>query len=116
MERHHFIQSPIYSRLIDAIREEGLQLAIEEAINNNPNAGTRLGGGIHKLRVASTKRPEGKSGGYRVWYFYDEPDDIYLFFIIDKRKAPDLTVEQERILVRDLRHALGKEKKRGNLK
>jgi hypothetical protein len=96
--------------LIDSIREEGLQLAIEETINNNPNGGTRLGGGIHKLRVASTKRPEGKSGGYRVWYFFDEPDDIYLFFIIDKRKAPDLTVEQERILIQDLRQALGKGK------
>jgi hypothetical protein len=114
MERHHFIQSPIYSKLIDSIREAGLQLAIEEAINNNPNGGARLGGGIHKLRVSSTKRPEGKSGGYRVWYFYDEPDDIYLFFIIDKRKAPDLTVEQERILVQDLRQALGKGKKGGN--
>jgi hypothetical protein len=99
--------------LIDSIREEGLQLAIEETINNNPNGGTRLGGGIHKLRVASTKRPEGKSGGYRVWYFFDEPDDIYLFFIIDKRKAPDLTVEQERILIQDLRQALGKGKKGG---
>ncbi len=113
MERHHFIQSPIYSRLIDSILEEGLQLAIEETINNNPNGGTRLGGGIHKLRVASTKRPEGKSGGYRVWYFFDEPDDIYLFFIIDKRKALDLTVEQERILIQDLRQALGKGKKGG---
>ncbi len=59
MERHHFIQSPIYSKLIDAIREDGLQVAIEEAINNNPAGGKLLGGGIHKLRVASTKRPEG---------------------------------------------------------
>ena len=55
--------------------------------------------------------PQGKSGGYRVWYFYDEPDDIYLFFIIDKRKAPNLTVEQEKILVQDLKQALGKGKK-----
>lgn len=91
-----------------------MQLAIEESINHNPNGGTRLGGGIHKLRVASTKRPEGKSGDYRVWYFFDEPDDIYLFFIIDKRKAPDLTVEQEKILVQDLRQALGKGKKGGS--
>jgi len=113
MEQHHFIQSPIYSKLIDTIREARLQVAIEEAINNNPKGGKLLGGGIHKLRVASTKRHEGKSGGYRVWYFYDEPDDIYLFFIIDKRKAPDLTVEQEKILVQDLKQALGKGKKGG---
>jgi hypothetical protein len=113
MEKLHFIQSPIYSRLIDAIREEGLQVAIEETININPKGGTLLGGGIHKLRVASTVRPEGKSGGYRVWYFYDEPDDIYLFFIIDKRKAPDLTPGQEKILVQDLHRALGKGKKGG---
>ena len=113
MERFHFIQSPIYSRLIDSIREEGLQAAIEEAIGRNPNGGTLLGGGIHKLRVASTVRPEGKSGGYRVWYFYDEPDDIYLFFIIDKRKAPDLTTEQEKILVKDLRQAFAKGKRGG---
>ena len=59
MEQHHFIQSPIYSKLIDAIREAGLQVAIEEAINNNPKRGKLLGGGIHKLRVASTKRREG---------------------------------------------------------
>ncbi len=116
MEQLHFIQSPIYSRLIDAIREEGLQVAIEEAINNNPNGGVHLGGGIHKLRIASTVRPEGKSGGYRVWYFYDKPDDIYLFFIIDKRKAPDLTTEQEKILVKDLRQALAKGKKGGKSK
>jgi hypothetical protein len=79
MERHHFIQSPIYPKLIDAVREEGLQVAIEEAINNNPKGGKLLGGGIHKLRVTSTKRPEGKRGGYGVWCFFDEPNDIYLF-------------------------------------
>jgi hypothetical protein len=51
-------------------------------------------------------RPEGKSGGFRVWYFHHEPDSLYLLFLIDKRQAPDLTPSQERFIIQELRQVL----------
>jgi len=103
LKLYHFIQTPIFASCIDDTREDGLLEAVEAEIAVRPLGKAHIGGGIRKTRVASTKRAEGKSGGYRVWYFHHVPDDVYLLFLLDKHDAPDLTKEQERVLVAEAR-------------
>lgn len=103
---YQFIQTPIFSVRLDAVGEPELLEEIEAEILGNPKGGSLLRGGIRKIRIASTKRPEGKRGGFRVWYFYQEEERIYLLFLIDKRKAPDLTSGQEKLLIQTLKRIL----------
>ncbi len=108
---YKFIQTPLFSQLLDKTGEEGFLEAIEEEIIRNPEGGSLIKGGMRKLRVAPTQRASGKSGGYRVWFYHDVPADVYLLFLLDKRVAGDLTPQQEKILAVELKKALGKDKK-----
>ncbi len=113
MKFFHFIQVSIYSRVMDGFKKEDLQRAVEEEIIKNPDGGDPLKGGIHKIRVKSTRRPEGKSGGYRVWYFLDGAEDVYLFYALDKHDAENLTDAQGKVLVKMLVEAKTEMKKGG---
>jgi hypothetical protein len=108
---YKFIQTPLFSQLLDRAGEEGFLEAIEDEIISNPEGGSLIKGGMRKLRVAPTQRASGKSGGYRVWFYHDVPNDVYLLFLLDKREAGDLTPAQEKILAFELKKALGKDKK-----
>ncbi len=105
MKLYHFIQTPIFASCIDATKEDGLLEAVEAEIAERPLGKAHIGGGIRKTRVASTKRTEGKSGGYRIWYLHFVPDDFYLLFLLDKHDAPDLTKEQEKVLAAEARRS-----------
>ena len=106
-----FVQTPVFSILLDETGEIGLLDAIEEEITKNPEGGALLKGGVRKIRVASTKRPEGKSGGYRVWFYHRKPSNVLLLFLLDKREAEDLTRAQELILAKIARDEFGGEKR-----
>jgi hypothetical protein len=103
MPLYQFIQTPVFSVRLDAVGEPELLGEIESEILRNPLGGSLLKGGIRKIRVASSERAEGKRGGFRVCYFYQEVERVYLLFLIDKRRAPDLTSSQEAVLIRELR-------------
>jgi hypothetical protein len=103
---YQFIQTPVFSVRLDALGEPELLEEIEREISRNPLGGSLLRGGIRKIRVASGKRAEGKRGGFRIWYFYQEAEKVYLLFLIDKRRAPDLTPSQENLLIQELRRIL----------
>jgi hypothetical protein len=103
---YEFKQTPIFSVRLDATKDLGLLEKIEAEISKNPTGGALLRGGIRKIRVAPSERATGKSGGYRVLYFYQMPDVIHLLFLIDKRKAPNLTPDQEEFLIQGLKRVL----------
>ena len=63
----------------------------------SPKAGTPLGHGLYKIRVA--RKGGGKSGGYRVIYYYKEADlPLFLLFCFAKNVAEALTTAQEKEL------------------
>jgi hypothetical protein len=108
---YQFIQTPIFSKLLDETGEDGLLEAIEEEVIRNPKGRDPIKGGIRKTRVAPSARAGGKSYGYRIWFFHVVPDDMYLLFLLDKREAGDLTPKQEKTLALELKKVLGKDKK-----
>ncbi len=66
-------------------------------------------GGVRKLRFAPPARGAGKSGGFRVCYFYLPVNEIvYFVLIFPKSEQPNLTPSQEkacRILSKQIRDA-----------
>jgi hypothetical protein len=86
--------------------------ALERQITENPLAGKvmRNSGGVRKIRFAPPSRGSGKSGGYRVCYFYFSMHEIvYFVLVFPKSEQPNLTPEQLkacRALAEEIKRAL----------
>lgn len=73
--------------------------ALIKLVAQDPEAGDIIPrtGGVRKLRVASKGR--GKSGGYRViYYFYNDKNPVLLFTVYGKNEKSDLTRQEEKEL------------------
>jgi mRNA-degrading endonuclease RelE of RelBE toxin-antitoxin system len=67
-----------------------------DVIANDPEAGDVIPrtGGVRKLRVSASGR--GKSGGYRViYYYYNDNNPVLLFTVYGKNEKSDLTRKEE---------------------
>jgi mRNA-degrading endonuclease RelE of RelBE toxin-antitoxin system len=67
-----------------------------DLVANDPEGGDIIPrtGGVRKLRVQAKGR--GKSGGYRViYYFYNENNPVLLFTVYGKNERSDLTRKEE---------------------
>jgi hypothetical protein len=86
--------------------------ALEHQIMENPLAGKimRNTGGVRKMRFAPPSRGSGKSGAYRVCYFYFPARQvIYFVLIFPKNEQPNLSADQEktcRTLSREIKQAM----------
>ncbi|PTS88409.1 addiction module toxin RelE [Sphingomonas sp. HMWF008] len=70
---------------------------VKTMIATNPLLGTPIAGGARKLRVAG--RGKGKSGGYRVVYFFGGGDiPIFLLTVFGKGEKDNLTKPEQNAL------------------
>ena len=64
-------------------------------LKENPKAGIELGNHCYKIRLANSSIPTGKSGGFRVvYYYYDEEGKLYLVAMFSKRDMETISDEQ----------------------
>ncbi len=67
---------------------------LQNVLLNNPQIGIPLGNNCYKLRVANSSVPTGKSGGFRVIYYYLHTNGvIYLMSIFSKSDLENLSDE-----------------------
>lgn len=96
-----FKETPIFTKKIDALGAVHLLGQIQDAILENPDAGSTISGtgGLKKMRVADPKRGKGKRGGLRVIYL-DLPAIFvtFLVYIYGKDEADDLTPDEKSAL------------------
>jgi mRNA-degrading endonuclease RelE of RelBE toxin-antitoxin system len=68
--------------------------ALEEELKENPKLGTQISGNIYKVRLASSDKGKGKSGGFRIITYLLEEDkrstEIYLVTIYDKSEESSI--------------------------
>lgn len=78
-------------------------ILLEEELTTDPEAGVSLGNHCYKVRLPNSSVPVGKSGGFRVVYFYrDENGKIYLLEIYSKSDVPNISEERlSEILVKN---------------
>ncbi|MDY0364539.1 MAG: hypothetical protein RBQ81_01610 [Arcobacteraceae bacterium] len=70
---------------------------LTKVLRDNPKCGISLGDNCYKIRVANSSIPIGKSGGFRVIYYYvDQKGTIYLISIYSKSDLENL--DDEKIL------------------
>lgn len=83
---------------------EDLELLMETLINN-PQAGDAIPGlynCVWKIRMASSDMKKGKSGGFRIVYYYIDKDEvIYLLDIYSKGEKEDINISDIKGILED---------------
>ncbi len=65
--------------------------ALKEELLQNPKSGIELGNKCYKIRLANSSIPTGKSGGFRVIYYYLDDDlNLYLMSIYSKSELENI--------------------------
>lgn len=71
----------------------------------NPEMGTDLGNGLHKIRMSISSKGKGKRGGARVitliMTLSEEEKEIGLHFIYDKSERENITDKELQTVLRD---------------
>lgn len=94
----HFIETPIFERLIDELLTVDEYQKFQAHLLSDPDAGAIIThtGGCRKIRWAL---PAGKSGGIRVIYYYVARDgEIHLLYVYSKSDQGNLTDKQKAVM------------------
>lgn len=77
---------------------------LAEELLEEPDMGTDLGNGVHKIRMAITSKGKGKSGGARVitlvLVLSDEDMEIGLHYIFDRSECENITDKELRDILK----------------
>ena len=73
---------------------------LNEVLNENPKAGIELTSDLYKIRLENSSSKVGKSGGFRIIYYYiDKDENLYLLKIYSKTETPNI---KEEVLIKIL--------------
>ena len=68
---------------------------LQDTLLKDPKSGIELGENLYKIRLSNSSIPTGKSGGFRVVYYYiDQQENIYLLTIYSKRELENISDER----------------------
>lgn len=94
-----FVETPIFTKVINRLLGDDDYRSLQIALMLRPDQGPviRGSGGLRKVRWA---RPgAGKSGGFRVIYYWAPADTtFYMLYVYAKSDQGDLTPDQARLL------------------
>jgi mRNA-degrading endonuclease RelE of RelBE toxin-antitoxin system len=96
-----FVETPIFTKQVKDLLPDEEYRRLQEVLLMRPEAGTLIpgGGGIRKIRWRIVGK--GKSGGLRVIYYWDTPDQsFYMLTVYKKSQKADLTQQQTHMLRR----------------
>jgi len=79
---------------------------LSKILYENPRAGIDLGNNCYKIRLANSSVPTGKSGGFRIIYYYynGEEDELFLVTIYSKKDME--TISDKKIVELKKRYGL----------
>lgn len=68
---------------------------LQDILKEDPKSGIKLGNNCYKIRLANASVPTGKSGGFRViYYFLDKEAHIYLMAMYSKSELENISEEK----------------------
>ena len=77
--------------------------ALGEQLTHEPTAGTFLGNGCYKIRIAITSKSRGKSGGARmITYVHVADATVFLLSIYDKSNQENISDSQLKALLKEI--------------
>ncbi|BCX18536.1 MAG: hypothetical protein KatS3mg117_2218 [Geminicoccaceae bacterium] len=90
-----FVEAPGFTRRVADYLDDAELAALQWTLATRPEAGTLIpgSGGLRKLRWRGSGR--GKSGGYRIIYFFWRPSvrEIWLLAVYAKNEETDLPAD-----------------------
>lgn len=95
----YLVETSIFTKRIHQLLSDEEYRMLQMKLVAHPDAGNVIkhSGGIRKLRWGGSGR--GKRGGIRVIYFYyTNPDSIFLLYVYPKNETEDLTSKQIKFL------------------
>ena len=89
------IPTPEFSRSVKKLHKHYRLIAkdlkeLEEELQENTHAGIELGNHCFKIRLPNSSVPTGKSGGFRVIYYLQTTEAIYLLAIYSKNDLENI--------------------------
>jgi len=69
---------------------------LEKELTEESATGTDLGNNCFKIRLANSSVPTGKSGGFRVIYFFKQEENIYLLEMFSKSDLDN--IDEKRLI------------------
>lgn len=96
-----FVETLIFTEEVQNLLEEEEYRALQLALLLRPEQGPVIkgSGGLRKIRWGA--KGKGKSGGCRIIYYLDKPQEIiYMLFPYEKSAQADLSPQQLKILSR----------------
>ena len=68
---------------------------LEKQLYTDPKIGIEVGNSCYKVRLRNSSVPTGKSGGFRVIYYYiDDKNSLYLMAIYSKSELENISDEK----------------------
>ena len=68
---------------------------LQDILKEDPKSGIELGKNCYKIRLANTSVPTGKSGGFRViYYFLDKENHLYLMAMYSKSELENISEDK----------------------
>ena len=96
-----FVETPIFTKELRSAIDDDEYQALQTALLLRPEQGMLIAktGGLRKVRW--TGKGHGKSGGYRIIYYWDRgTETIYMLYLYPKNRQENLTVQQAKLLSR----------------
>jgi len=83
------IATPEFKKSVKKLAKRYKQISkdlktLEKELTEEPTTGIDLGNNCFKIRLANSSVPTGKSGGFRVIYFFKQTENIYLLEMFSK--------------------------------
>lgn len=67
---------------------------LNNILSKNPKSGIELSSSLYKIRLENSSSKVGKSGGFRIIYYYiDKNENLYLLKIYSKTQTPNINEE-----------------------
>lgn len=98
---------PIFLKKLKELRKKNPNIKKDyqnllDTLQENPTNAIQIKDNIYKIRLKNSSSNKGKSGGYRVYYFYkSEKDFIVLLYIYSKNVQTNLSDEKLNELIEE---------------
>lgn len=95
------IATPEFKKSVKKLAKQYKQISkdlktLEKELTEEPTTGIDLGNNCFKIRLANSSVPTGKSGGFRVIYFFKQEDNIYLLEMFSKSDLEN--IDEKRLI------------------